>query len=224
MNDNAQPNLLREVDNYIEGLYSTNDEALDAALRSSEENGLPPINVSANEGRLLYMLAKLSGAKKILEIGTLGGYSTIWLARALPEGGSLLSLEYSSKHAEVARANIERAGLADQVEVRVGAGLDLLPKIASNGEGPFDLFFIDADKENYPGYLDWAIKLSHPGSVILSDNLIRNGAVIAPTSDDTAASVIAKYNRTLATNPRLESVILPIIRENTDGLGITIVT
>jgi len=224
MNDKAQPNLLREVDNYIEGLYSTNDEALDAALKSSEENGLPPINVSANEGRLLYMLAKLSGAKKILEIGTLGGYSTIWLARALPEGGSLLSLEYSSKHAEVARANIERAGLADQVEVRVGAGLDLLPKIASNGEGPFDLFFIDADKENYPGYLDWAIKLSHPGSVILSDNLIRNGAVIAPTSDDTAASVIAKYNRTLATNPRLESVILPIIRENTDGLGITIVT
>ena len=224
MNDNVQPNLLREVDNYIEGLYSTNDEALDAALRSSEEHGLPPINVSANEGRLLYMLAKLSGAKKILEIGTLGGYSTIWLARALPEGGSLLSLEYSSKHAEVARANIERAGLADQVEVRVGAGLDLLPKIASNGEGPFDLFFIDADKENYPGYLDWAIKLSHPGSVILSDNLIRNGAVIAPTSDDTAASVIAKYNRTLATNPRLESVILPIIRENTDGLGITIVT
>ena len=224
MNDNSQPNLLREVDNYIEGLFSTNDEALDAALRSSEENGLPQINVSANEGRLLYMLAKLSGAKRMLEIGTLGGYSTIWLARALPEGGSLLSLEYSPKHAEVARANIERAGLSDRVEVRVGAGLDLLPQIASNSEGPFDLFFIDADKENYPGYLDWAIKLSHPSSVILSDNLIRNGAVMAPASDDTAASAIAKYNRTLATNPRLESVILPIIRENTDGLGITIVT
>jgi len=224
MNDNAQPNLLREVDNYIESLFSTNDEALDAALRSSEENGLPPINVSANEGRLLHMIAKLSGAKKILEIGTLGGYSTIWLARALPEGGTLLSLEYSSKHAEVARANIERAGLSDRVEVRVGAGLDLLPQITSRGEGPFDLFFIDADKENYPGYLDWAIKLSRPGSVILSDNLIRNGAVMSPSSNDTAASVIAKYNRTLATNPRIESIILPIIRENTDGLGISIVT
>lgn len=224
MNDNPQPNLLREVDNYIEGLFSTNDEALDAALRNSEENGLPHINVSANEGRLLYMLAKLSGAKKVLEVGTLGGYSTIWLARALPEGGSLLSLEYSPKHAEVARANIERAGLSDRVEVRIGAGLDLLPQIVSNGEGPFDLFFIDADKENYPGYLDWAIKLSRPGSVILSDNLIRNGAVMAPSPDDTAASVVAKYNRTLATNPRLESVILPIIRDNTDGLGISIVT
>jgi len=224
MNDNAQPNLLREVDNYIESLFSTNDEALDAALRSSEENGLPPINVSANEGRLLHMIAKLSGAKKILEIGTLGGYSTIWLARALPEGGTLLSLEYSSKHAEVARANIERAGLSDRVEVRVGSGLDLLPQITSRGEGPFDLFFIDADKENYPGYLDWAIKLSRPGSVILSDNLIRNGAVMSPSSNDTAASVIAKYNRTLATNPRIESIILPIIRENTDGLGISIVT
>src|SRR5687768_10337509 len=224
MNDNAQPNLLREVDNYIESLFSTNDEALDAALRSREENGLPPINVSANEGRLLHMIAKLSGAKKILEIGTLGGYSTIWLARALPEGGTLLSLEYSSKHAEVARANIERAGLSDRVEVRVGSGLDLLPQITSRGEGPFDLFFIDADKENYPGYLDWAIKLSRPGSVILSDNLIRNGAVMSPSSNDTAASVIAKYNRTLATNPRIESIILPIIRENTDGLGISIVT
>src|SRR5687768_2095972 len=106
MNDNPQPNLLREIDNYIEGLFSANDEALDAALRSSEENGLPPINVSANEGRLLHMLAKLSGARKILEVGTLGGYSTIWLARALPDGGTMLSLEYSPKHAEVARANI----------------------------------------------------------------------------------------------------------------------
>src|SRR5688500_11578499 len=151
MNDNAQPNLLREVDNYIESLFSTNDEALDAALRSSEESGLPPINVSANEGRLLHMIAKLSGAKKILEIGTLGGYSTIWLARALPEGGTLLSLEYSSKHAEVARANIERAGLSDRVEVRVVSGMDLLPKITSRSEGRFELFFINGDNENYTG-------------------------------------------------------------------------
>src|SRR6478672_9917038 len=160
MSDTTESNLLRQVDDYIEGLFSTNDEALAAALADSQREGLPSINVSANEGRLLYTLAKMSGAKKILEIGTLGGYSTIWLARALPEGGRLLTLEYSPKHAEVSRANIAHAGLDGVVEVRVGAALDLLPQIAANGEGPFDLFFIDADKENYPGYLDWAIKLS----------------------------------------------------------------
>src|SRR5688572_16340555 len=157
MNDGN--NLLQQIDDYIENLFSRNDSALQSALEDSERNGLPAINVSANEGRLLYMLAKVSGAKRILEIGTLGGYSTIWLGRALPQDGSLLSLEYSPKHAEVARANIARAGLADKVEVRVGAGLDLLPQLADRGEGPFDLFFIDADKENYPGYLQWAIRL-----------------------------------------------------------------
>lgn len=223
MSDNPESNLLQRIDNYIENLFSSNDDALQSALAESERNGLPRINVSANEGRLLYILARMSGAKRILEIGTLGGYSTIWLARALPDDGHLLTLEYSSKHAEVARANIERAGLSDKVEVRVGAGLDLLPQIVANGEDPFDLFFIDADKENYPGYLDWAIKLSHPGSVILSDNLIRNGAVMGPSPDDSAAMVVAGYNRELATNPRLESVVLPIIRGSTDGLGITIV-
>ncbi|HEX9988217.1 MAG TPA: O-methyltransferase [Chloroflexia bacterium] len=224
MSDNKQGDLLQRIDDYIEGLFSTNDEALAEALKDSEKNGLPRINVSANEGRLLYMLARLSGARKILEIGTLGGYSTIWLARALPDGGRLISLEYEPKHAKVARANIERAGLSDRVEIRVGAGLDLLPQIAESGEGPFDLFFIDADKENYPGYLEWAIKLAHPGSVVLSDNLIRNGVVMEPPPDNEVARVIARYNRTLATNPRLESLILPITRESTDGLGISIVT
>ena len=145
MSDNQQSNLLRKIDDYIENLFPPSDSALQAALSDSESNGLPQINVSANEGRLLHMLARLCGAKTILEIGTLGGYSTIWLARALPEGGRLLSLEYSPKHAEVARANIMRAGLSDRVEVRVGAGLDRLPALASNGEGPVDLFLIDAD-------------------------------------------------------------------------------
>ncbi len=223
MSDTPEASLLPRVDQYIEKLFSTNDEALTAALAESEKNGLPAINVSANEGKLLYMLAKMSGAKKILEIGTLGGYSTIWLARALPADGRLLTLEYSPKHAEVARANIARAGLSDKVEVRVGAGLESLPQIEARGEGPFDLFFIDADKENYPGYLDWCIKLSRPGSVILSDNLIRNGAVMAPEASDTAATVISGFNRTLATHPRLDAIILPITRENTDGLGIAVV-
>jgi predicted O-methyltransferase YrrM len=224
MIDNTQADLLRRIDDYIEGLFSANDEVLEEALRSSERNGLPRINVSANEGRLLYMLAKMCGARKILEIGTLGGYSTIWLARALPQDGRLITLEYAPKHAEVARANLERAGLSDKVEVRVGAGLDTLPQIEANGEGPFDLFFIDADKVNYPGYLEWAIKLSRPGSVILSDNLIRNGDVLDPTPDNQVATVVAQYNRELASNPRLESIILPITREVTDGLGISIVT
>jgi predicted O-methyltransferase YrrM len=223
MSDTSGSNLLRQVDDYIQSLFSTNDEALAAALQDSQREGLPSINVSANEGRLLYILAKMSRATKILEIGTLGGYSTIWLARALPEGGYLLTLEYSPKHAAVARANIERAGLSNVVEVREGAGLDLLPQIEAEGVGPFDLFFIDADKDNYPGYLEWAVKLSHPGSVILSDNLIRGGDVLSPPPDNSAARTIARYNRTLATHPRLESIILPITRENTDGLGISIV-
>jgi predicted O-methyltransferase YrrM len=219
----SQSNRLRQIDDYIESLYSANDEVLDATLKSIAQNGLPPINVSANEGKLLYMLAKISGARKILEIGTLAGYSTIWLARALPPGGRLLTLEYDPKHAEVARANIARAGLGGVVEVRLGAGLDLLPEIAANGEGPFDLFFIDADKGAYPDYLDWAITLSRPGSLILSDNLIREGAVMGPNPDDQNAVAIARYNRKLATHPRLESLVLPIIREYIDGLGITLV-
>ena len=223
MSNNTELNLGRRIDDYIQGLYTPADEALDLALKDMAQHGLPAINVSPNEGKLLYLLAKISGAKKVLEIGTLGGYSTIWLARALPEDGRLLSLEYSAKHAEVARNNIARAGLAGRVEVRLGAGLDLLPKIAASGEGPFDLFFIDADKDNYPGYLEWAIKLSHPGSLILSDNLLRNGEILNPNPANASAQAIAHFNRELATNPRLESLILPITREHTDGLGITVV-
>ncbi len=218
-----EPNLGRVIDNYIEGLFTPLDESLQLALEDMEQHGLPSINVSPNEGKLLYLLAKLSGARKVLEIGTLGGFSTIWLARAVGPEGRVLSLEYEPRHAEVARRNLSRAGLAGQVEVRVGAALDLLPQIEVSGEGPFDLFFIDADKENYPGYLEWALQLSRPGSVILSDNLIRNGAVIQPGPEGGTAAIIARYNHELATNPRLESLILPLTRFNTDGLGITIV-
>ena len=217
--DNTETKL-RAIDDYIQGLFPP-DDALLHALESSEREGLPQINVSPNEGRLLYVIALMCGARKILEIGTLGGFSTINLARALPAGGRLLSLEYSPKHAEVARANIERAGLSDVVEVRVGAALDSLAEIERAGEGPFDLFFIDADKATYPAYLDWAIRLSRPGSVILGDNLIRR--VIVPTTDDTDGQAIAQFNRRLAEDPRLESIILPIMRETVDGLGIAVV-
>lgn len=222
MTDNAQYNNLRRIDDYIQSLFPP-DDALLHALQTSRDKGLPEINVSPNEGRILYMIARLCNAKKILEIGTLGGFSTINLARALPADGKLITLEYSPKHAEVATGNIAYAGLSDRVEVRIGAGLDLLSQLHSDDAGPFDLFFIDADKENYPGYLEWALKLSHPGSVILSDNLIRDGIVIDPPADNEVAQVISRYNRELASNPRLETIILPIVRENTDGLGITIV-
>lgn len=221
MSDQASNNL-RRIDDYIQSLTPP-DDALTHALKTSTDNGLPAIAVSPNEGRLLYMLARVLGAKKILEVGTLGGFSTINLARALPPDGRLITLEYSPKHAEVASNNIAYAGLSDRVEVRIGAGLDLMAQLHANGEGPFDLFFIDADKVNYPGYLEWAIKLSHPGSVILSDNLIRSGLVIDPPADNPDAQAISVFNREITTNPRLETVILPIVRENVDGLGITIV-
>ena len=217
----AKPGLA-DIDNYIQALFPP-DEALLHTLQESERNGLPHISVSPNEGRLLFILAKMAGARKILEIGTLGGFSTINLARALPPGGKLLSLEYSPKHAEVARANIANAGLADRVEVRVGAALETLPLVMEEGAGPFDLFFIDADKDNYGPYLEWCIRLSRPGSVILSDNLIRDGLVLNPPKDDVNAVAIAQFNKMLATNPRLQSVILPIVRETVDGVGISIV-
>ncbi len=222
----SNANLSRQIDDYIQDLFAGRngeDDALVAALDNMRRNGLPPINVSANEGRLLYILTKMCGAKKVLEIGTLGGYSTIWLARAIPDDGQVITLEYEPKHAEVARANLIRAGLSDKVIMRIGAAAETLPHIAANGEGPFDVFFIDADKENYPLYLEWAIKLAHPGSVILSDNLIRNGAVMHPDPNNGVQTAVAKYNQELATNPRLESIILPITRDSIDGLGITLV-
>lgn len=216
--------LSQRIDSYLENLFVPKDPVLDATLREMEANGLPGINVSANEGQLLYMLAKLAGAKKVLEVGTLGAYSTIWLARALPADGKVITLEYSPKHAEVARRNLERAGLSGKVEVRVGAGLDLLPQVAANNEGPFDLFFIDADKNNYPGYLDWALKLARPGSLILSDNLLRHGEVMdANPNGDSANDIIARYNQQLATDPRLESIIIPLSRGHVDGLGVSVV-
>lgn len=209
------------IDEYIQALNPP-DELLLHTLAESDRHGLPQINVSPNEGRLLYILARMAGARKILELGVLGGFSTINLARALPDDGKLISLEYVQKHADVARANIEHAGLGSKVEIRVGAGLDLLPQLAEEGAGPFDLFFIDADKENYPGYLEWCIRLSRPGSVILSDNLIRDGKVLDPQGDVSAATV-AEYNKTLHDDPRLETIIVPLVREYIDAVGITIV-
>ena len=214
--------LLRGIDDYIADLFAPPDEALEAALRESEREGLPAINVSATEGKLLQMLVEISGTRKILEIGTLGGYSAIHFARALPEGGTLLSLELDEHHAEVARRNVGRAGLSEKVEIRVGDARRSLNDLVESGEGPFDLIFIDADKEGYPEYLDWSLRLSRPGTLILGDNAIREGSVIDP--DDPLSRAMRGFNEKLSKDPRLSAILLPLIRDRIDGLAIARVT
>ncbi len=172
------------VDDYITDLLVPADAALDAALEDSAAAGLPPIAVTPNQGKLLALLARVQGARTILELGTLGGYSTIWLARALPADGRLLTLEAQPEYAEIARANIARAGLAERVELRVGPALQTLPELVAEGSGPFDLIFIDADKQNNPGYFEWSLKLSRPGTLIVVDNVVREGAILDSDADD----------------------------------------
>ncbi len=215
--------LAVSVDRYIEHLLNPTDEALALNLRNARAADLPAINVSPNEGKLLYLIAKMAGARRILEIGTLGGYSTTWLARALPADGQAITLELDQKHAEVARQNLERAGIADRVEVRIGRAAEMLRRMIERRETSFDLIFIDADKPSYVEYLDLALQLSHAGTVILADNLIRNGRAIESRPPDEAARGVKAFNEALATQQRLESIILPIIRENLDGLSISLV-
>lgn len=203
------------IDDYIQQLFIHEDEGLRGALEGAKAGGLPSIQVPAALGKLLAVLTMATGARKILEIGTLGGYSGIWLARALPAGGRLISLDVNAHHAEVARHSFARAGVADRVEVRVGPALDTLPTLES--EAPFDLVYIDADKENYPGYLEWAIRLARPGTLIVGDNVLRGGAIINPAADDAGAAGINTFNRRAAEHPRLEAIILPN-RNGRDGV------
>jgi predicted O-methyltransferase YrrM len=213
------------VDRYITDLLVGPDSTLDAALKASAAAGLPRHNVSPNEGKLLLLLAQILGARAILEIGTLGGYSTIWLARALPADGRLITLEANPKHAQVARANIERAGLADVVELRVGRALDTLPQIAAEGRGPFDLVFIDADKENNPEYLVWALTLSRRGTVIIADNVVRNGAVADTSNDDPSIQGVRRFNELLAAEPRVSATAIQTVgSKGYDGFAIVLVT
>ncbi|WP_437491470.1 O-methyltransferase [Sorangium sp. So ce1014] len=213
------------VDRYITDLLVPSDAALDAALEASAAAGLPPINVAPNQGKLLHLLARIHGARSILEIGTLGGYSTIWLARALPFGGRLITLESEPKHAEVARANLERAGLADLVELRLGRALDTLPRLAAEGRGPFDLIFIDADKPSNPDYFTWALKLSRRGSVIVIDNVVRKGAVIDPESPDPNVQGVRRLNELLAAEQRVSATAIQTVgTKGYDGLAIALVT
>ena len=216
--------LAQQVDDYIEGLFVPRDDALAQGLKDAAAADLPSINVSANEGKLLYLITKIARAKRVLEIGTLGGFSTTWLARALPSDGKVITLELDQKHAEVARKNLDRAGVGDKVEIRVGRAIDSLQKMVTQGEAAFDVIFIDADKPGYVDYLNRSLQLAHPGTVILADNLIRNGRVMDSHPDDESARGAKAYNDALAQHPRLESIVLLILRENLDGLSISIVT
>ncbi|MGA2442569.1 MAG: O-methyltransferase [Tepidisphaeraceae bacterium] len=210
-----------EVDRYITDLLVPPDPALDAALRASAAAGLPPIQVSPNQGKLLMLLAQLQGARNVLEIGTLGGYSTIWLARGLSKDGRLITLEASPKHAELARGNIARAGLADVVEIILGRAIDTLPQLAAKGRGPFDLIFIDADKPSLPDYFTWSLKLSRPGSVIIIDNVIRHGTVIEAASTAPDIQGARRMNEMMAAEKRVTATAIQTVgSKGYDGFAI----
>ncbi|WBO66609.1 O-methyltransferase [Streptomyces camelliae] len=200
-----------DVDDYFISQLTPDDEALQAALRENDAAGLPPIGVTATQGKFLHLLAQVQGARHVLEIGTLGGYSTIWLARALPEDGRLVSLEYNPKHAEVAVRNIARAGLDKIVEVRVGPALESLPKLADDNPPPFDLVFIDADKANNAHYVEWALRLTSAGSLIVLDNVVRGGRVV--DADSTEPDVVGTRAaiELIATHPRLDGTALQTV-------------
>jgi predicted O-methyltransferase YrrM len=223
--------LWTAIDGYISDQLLPPDAALDAALAAGEAARLPPIAITPNQGKMLELLARIHGAHSILELGTLGGYSTIWLARALPEGGRLITLERDPGYAEIARANISRAGLADTVQIRVGPALETLPKLREEGVGPFDLIFIDADKQNYPGYLEWSLKLSRIGTLIIGDNVVRAGAILDPEAetagygDGGVAAGVRRFYEMLATDSRVSSTAIQTVgAKGHDGFALALVT
>jgi predicted O-methyltransferase YrrM len=216
--------LWKEVDGYIADQLIASDPVLDEVMAANTAAGLPAIDVAPNQGKMLHLLARLAGARKILEIGTLGGYSTIWMARALGEGGRLITLEAEAKHAEVAWRNITRAGLDGVVTLRLGAALDTLPLLAEAGEGPFDLIFIDADKQNLSGYLTWALKLSRKGTLIVVDNVVREGEVIDASSADDRVQGARRLFEMLKAEPRLQATALQTVgSKGYDGFAMAIV-
>ncbi|HRH48149.1 MAG TPA: O-methyltransferase [Panacibacter sp.] len=216
--------LFEAVDNYICNLIATEDDALKATIESIETNGIPQISICASQGKFLQVLAKLCNAKRILEIGTLAGYSTIWMARVLPKDGKLISLEYEPLHAKVAAENIKRAGLENIVEIQTGAALDLLPKLVKDGTAPFDMIFIDADKPPYAEYFQWALKLSRPGTLIVADNVIREGKVLNENHEDDRVTGVHRFNKLLAATKEVTaSIIQTIGAKEHDGMAIAVV-
>ncbi|HWB24841.1 MAG TPA: O-methyltransferase [Chitinophagaceae bacterium] len=216
--------VFEKVDAYISNLFNPPDEALEAVEKSIIENDIPQISISPNQGKFLHILARLCNAKKILELGTLGGYSTIWFGRALPADGKLITLEYSQHHATVAQKNIERAGLSDKVEIRVGKALDTLPVLEAEGAGPFDLIFIDADKQPYAEYFEWALKLSHSGTLVIADNVIRDAKVLDPNSTDEMVQGVQRLNNLLSKTTEVTATIIQTVGvKEHDGMAIALV-
>ncbi len=212
------------VDDYASSLFEPHDDVLEAALAASRRANLPSINVSAAQGRFLHLFARAIGARQVLEIGTLGGYSTIWLARALPAGGQVVTLEVDPKHADVARANFARAGLTDAIDLRLGPALDTLPALVAAGRGPFDLVFIDAHKPEYADYLTWALQLSRPGTVLIADNIVRDGAVADGASSDVNVQGVRRFNEQLAADPRVSAAIVQTVgSKGYDGFAFALV-
>jgi predicted O-methyltransferase YrrM len=213
------------VDKYFDKMLIPHDSTLDDALAAAAAAKLPAIQVSSVQGKLLQLLARIMGARNILEIGTLGGYSTIWMARALPEGGRIITLEADPKHAEVARKNFARAGVESKVELRLGKALDTLPKVAADGLGPFDMFFIDANKSNMPEYFEWSLKLARTGSVIIADNVVREGAVLDAKSKDDDIQGIRRFLEMVGKEKRVSGTAQQTVStKNYDGFALVLVT
>ena len=216
--------LWSAVDGYMTENLIPSDSALDAALQANRAAGLPPYDVAPNQGKLIHLLARMQRAKRILEIGTLGGYSTIWLARALPPDGLLVTLESDAKHAEVAAANIQRAGLSSLVDLRLGPALESLSQLHQQGEPPFDFIFIDADKPNNPAYLEWSLRLSRPGTVIIGDNVVRAGAVIDAQNSDPRVQGVRRFFEMIAADRCLDATALQTVGcKGYDGFTLAIV-
>jgi predicted O-methyltransferase YrrM len=220
----ANPDIFAAVDGYIEGLFAKEDAALTRAVEEMRAAGMPEISLSPVLGKFLYMLAKLVRARRILEIGTLGGYSAIWLGRALPEGGRMLTLEIDPAHAKVARRNLARAMLLGIVEVREGPALEILPKLIEEGEAPFDLIFIDADKEPYPDYFELSLPLSRPGTLIVADNVIRRGDVIDSAAPESRVKGVRRLAEILSHHPAVEATIVQNVGiKGHDGMALALV-
>ncbi len=216
--------LFQAVDHYISDEFSRDDEALVAVGQSLATAGIGNISITSSQGRLLQILALLCRARSILEIGTLGGYSSIWLARALPPGGRLLTIEYEAEHARLAQENIERAGLASRVEIRVGRALEILPRLKKEGPADFDMVFIDADKVPYDEYFRWALKLTHPGSLIVADNVVRQGRILEADSSDDNVKGVKRFLRLLASTKEVAATVLQTVgAKGHDGLAVAIV-
>lgn len=216
--------LFEAVDQYIGNLFRDEDDCLKATAQSIIDSGIPQISISPNQGKFLHILARLANAKKILEVGTLGGYSTIWMARALPKDGKLITIEIDKKHAEVAKENFNRCGLSAKIDVRLGKAIDVLPILEQEGAGPFDMIFIDADKPPYTEYFQWALKLSRPGTLIIADNVVREGKILLEESPDEMVAGVKRFNKYLSECKDITATIFQTVgAKEHDGMAICIV-